>query len=143
MPEDKYQERDVLDKLGIHPGHVVALDHAERAIDPKMLQRIHERTGRPSAMEGETIDVVLASISETNDAVAVLKQWRARLVPNGSIWLLTAKRAQPDYIDQRELIAAGQAADMVDNKICSVSATTSAMRFVIRKKDRPSFCISG
>jgi hypothetical protein len=143
MPENKYQERDVLDKLGINPGYTVALDHAERAIDPNMLQRIHERTGRPPAMEGETVDVVLVSISETSDAVAVLKQWRARLVPNGSIWLLTAKRAQPDYVDQRELIAAGQAVGMVDNKVCSVSATTSAMRFVIRKKDRSSFCISG
>ncbi len=136
MPENKYQERDVLDKLGIHPGQAVALDHAERAIDLNTLQRIHERTGRPPAIEGETVDVVLASISETSDIVAVLKQWRARLVPNGSIWLLTAKRAHPGYVDQRELITAGQAAEMVDNKICSVSATTSAMRFVIRKKDR-------
>lgn len=30
----------------------------------------------------------------------------------------------------------GDAAGVVDNKICSVSDTTSAMRFVIRKVDR-------
>ncbi|HEY3991353.1 MAG TPA: DUF3052 family protein [Ktedonobacteraceae bacterium] len=134
MPEQKYQDRDVLDKLGIKPGHTVALDHSDQAIDPDLLQRINERTGRGLASEDENVDIVLARINEISNAVALLQRWRPRLVPNGGIWLLTAKRNQPSYVDQRELIAAGQAADLVDNKICSVSATTSAMRFVIRKK---------
>ena len=136
MPEKKYQNRDVLDKLGIKPGHTVAFERTGQAIDPDLLQRISIRTGRPSATEDETIDVVLVAIDETSDTVALLKQWRARLAPNGGIWLLTAKRAQPGYVDQRELIAAGQATGVVDNKVCSVSATTSAMRFVIRKQER-------
>nr|MBA2451381.1 DUF3052 family protein [Chloroflexota bacterium] len=69
--------------------------------------------------------------------VALLETWKPRLQPNGGIWLLTPKRGQPGYVDQRELIAAGLAAGLVDNKVCSVSDTTSAMRFVIRKADRP------
>ena len=50
--------------------------------------------------------------------------------------MLTPKRGQVGYIDQRELILAGPAARVVDNKTCSVSETLSGIRFVIRKKDR-------
>jgi hypothetical protein len=133
-----YENRDLVDKLGIKPGQAVAFAHEARAINPDLYQRIVERTGRGPANEDEALDVVLASIDKTSDAVAVLKKWRAHLAPNGGIWLLTAKRGQPGFVDQRELIEAGQQAEVVDNKICSVSSTVSAMRFVIRKKDRPT-----
>jgi len=138
MPEKTYQDRSMLDKLGIQPGQAVAFATAIQLAVQDLPQRILERTGRPLATEDEALDLVLAVIDETTDAVALLKQWRQRLTPGGGIWLLTAKRGQPGYVDQRELIAAGQQAEVVDNKICAVSATVSAMRFVIRKKDRPA-----
>lgn len=137
MPERNYQDRDVLDKLGIKPGFAVALANEARKIDPALCQRVIERTGRQPATEAETLDIVLAIVDETSNVVTVLQKWRSHLAPNGGIWLLTAKRGQPGYVDQRELIEAGQQAEVVDNKICSVSPTLSAMRFVIRKKDRP------
>jgi Protein of unknown function (DUF3052) len=136
MPEKDYRERSVLDKLGIQPGQVVAFAPAAREIDPDLYQSIIERTGRSPATEDEALDIVLAVIDETTNVVEVLKKWREHLAPNGGIWLLTTKRGQPSYVDQRELIAAGQQAGVVDNKICSISPTISAMRFVIRKKDR-------
>lgn len=136
MPEKKYQDRGVLEKLGIQPGYAVAFANAVQEIDPDLPQRIIERTGRPPATEDEALDIVLVVIDETTDAVEVLRKWRQHLTPSGGIWLLTAKRGQPGYVDQRELIAAGEQAEVVDNKICAVSSTVSAMRFVIRKKDR-------
>jgi hypothetical protein len=136
MPEKKYQDRGVLEKLGIQPGYAVAFANAVGEIDPDLPQCIIERTGRSPATEDEALDIVLAVIDETTDAVEVLKKWRQHLTPSGGIWLLTAKRGQPGYVDQRELITAGQQAEVVDNKICAVSSTVSAMRFVIRKKDR-------
>lgn len=138
MPDKTYQNRDILDKLGIQPGHAVAFANAIEKIDQDLFRRIVERAGRSPALEDEAPDIVLAVVDETTDAVALLKQWRQRLKQNGGIWLLTAKRGQPGYIDQQELIVAGQQAEVVDNKICSVSSTVSAMRFVIRKKDRQS-----
>jgi hypothetical protein len=132
MPEKNYQNRGILEKLGIKPGQAIATWE----IDPALLQRIIERTGRAPATEDEALDIALVAIDETSDATEVLKKWRQRLTPSGSIWLLTARRGQPGYVDQRELIAAGQQAEVVDNKVCSVSPTISAMRFVIRKKDR-------
>jgi hypothetical protein len=136
MPEKNYQHRDILDKLGIKAGQAIAFSHEAWKIDLALLQRIIERADRSPATEDEALDIALVTIDETSDAVEVLTKWRQRLTPGGSIWLLTAKRGQPGYVDQRELIAAGQQAEVVDNKVCSVSTTMSAMRFVIRKKDR-------
>jgi hypothetical protein len=137
MPDRDYSHRGVVDKLGIKPGHAVALVEAAGPLDSDLRERVIARAGRAPALDGDAIDVALVTADATTDAVAVLGRWRSRLEPSGGIWLLSPKRGQPGYVDQRDLIAAGLAAELVDNKSCSVSDTTSAMRFVIRKRDRP------
>jgi Protein of unknown function (DUF3052) len=134
VPEKDYSHRDVLDKLGIKPGHAVAV---VGPADPDLSQRVLEKTGRAIAADDEPADVVLVWADAHTDAVATLQAWKHKIDPSGGIWLLTPKRTQPGYVDQNDLIEAGKQAGVVDNKICSVSDTTSAMRFVIRKADRP------
>ena len=136
MAERDYSHRDVVDKLGIKPGYAVAFALEAREIDAGLRERILLKTGRPPAEDDEAVDVVLAFIDHTIPATEVLKHWKPRLNPTGGIWLLTAKRGQPGYVDQRELIEAGGEAGVVDNKVCSISDIVSAMRFVIRKRDR-------
>lgn len=140
-----YSQRDVVDKLGIKPGHVVAFATHAQSIDATLRQNILKRTGSPVATSeatdaaneaDEVVDVALVTVDEKTDVVEALQYWRRRLRANGGIWLLTAKRGQAGYVDQQELIIAGKQAGVVDNKVCSVSPTTSAMRFVIRKADR-------
>lgn len=70
-----------------------------------------------------------------------LHQLRAALEPNGGIWVITAKKGHTSasgmaYLNQTDLIPLGLAANLVDNKTCSISERESGMRFVIRKKDR-------
>ncbi|MBV9323164.1 MAG: DUF3052 family protein [Chloroflexi bacterium] len=134
--EREYSHRDVVDKLGIKPGSAVAFAAAPRQIDPALRERALIRAGRDAADDDEAVDVVLVGADPSTDVVAVLVAWRSRIDPAGGIWLLTPKRGQPGYVDQRELIEAGPAAGVVDNKICSVDEHTSALRFVIRKTDR-------
>jgi hypothetical protein len=136
--ERDYSHRDVVDKLGIKPGYAVAFVADSGAVDPALRERALARAGRAAAAADEPPDVVLAWIDADTDAVGLLRDWRARIDPAGGIWLLTPKRGQPGYVDQRELIAAGSAAGVVDNKSCSVSDATSGVRFVIRRADRPS-----
>jgi hypothetical protein len=136
VPERDYRHRDVVDKLGVKPGSAVAFGAAPQAIEPALRARVLERAGRPAAEPGEPADVVLLGADATTDILAVLSHWRGRIDQAGGIWLLTPKRGQPGYVDQRDLIACGPAAGLVDNKICSVSDSVSAMRFVIRKVDR-------
>jgi hypothetical protein len=136
QPERDYSHRSVVDKLGIKPGHAVSFDAAPRPIAPELHAQALERTGRDPADSDEPVDVVLVGADTTTDVHAVLSTWRTRIDPAGGIWLLTPKRGQSGYVDQRELIEAGPGAGLVDNKICSVDDHTSAMRFVIRKTDR-------
>ena len=135
-PERDYSHRAVVDKLGIKPGFAVAFDAAPREVDADLRARALEKSGRDEAHADEPVDVVLIGADASTDAVAVITRWRPRIDQAGGIWLLTPKRGQKGYIDQTELILAGPAAGVVDNKTCSVSDTTSAIRFVIRKTDR-------
>jgi len=136
VAERDYSHRDVVDKLGIKPGHAVAFEAAPVPVPPDLHTRVLARTDRAPAGADEPVDVVLVGADATTDVEAVLKRWRKRIDQAGGIWLLTPKRGLPGYVDQTELIAAGPAARVVDNKICSVSDTLSAMRFVIRRADR-------
>jgi Protein of unknown function (DUF3052) len=135
-PERDYSHRDVVDKLGIKPGFALAFDAAPAELDPGLRERALARAGRGVASPEEPVDVVLVGADRTTDVQRVLTEWRNRIDPAGGIWLLTPKRGQPGYVDQRELILAGPSAGVVDNKICSVDDRTSAMRFVIRRADR-------
>jgi DUF3052 family protein len=135
--ERDYAHRDVVDKLGIRPGHAVTFVVEAGEIDPALRQRILLRAGRLPAAEDEAVDIVVVRIERGISVSQVLERWKIRLKPTGGIWLLTPKRGQAGYIDQQELIEAGRQAGVVDNKVCSLSPTTSAMRFVIRRRDRP------
>jgi hypothetical protein len=137
--EKDYSQRDVLDKLGLKLGQMGALvSQTEAPFDEALHQKILTRLTLPQIDDTHIkLNVVLVRIDANSDAVAILREWRPRLEAAGSIWLLSPKRGQSGYVDQRDLIIAGQQAGVVDNKVCSVSDTTSAMRFVIRKADRP------
>jgi hypothetical protein len=135
--ERDYSHRSTVDKLGIKPGLAVAFDAAPRPVAADLRGSALERAGRDAAAAGEPADVVLIGADDSTDVVGVLNAWRERIDPAGGIWLLTPKRGQPGYVDQRDLIMAGPSASLVDNKICSVDDQTSALRFVIRRVDRP------
>jgi hypothetical protein len=134
--ERDYSHRDVVDKLGIKPGFAVAFDQAPLPVDPDLQTRALAKAGRTEAAADEPVDVVLIGADASTKVEIILARWRQRIDPAGGIWLLTPKRGQTGYVDQTELILAGPAAGVVDNKTCSVSDTTSAIRFVIRKVDR-------
>jgi DUF3052 family protein len=65
--------------------------------------------------------VALVAVSAGCDVVGLLRHWASALQQAGGIWLLSPKRGLPGYVDQRDLIAAGGAAGLVDNKACSLS----------------------
>jgi hypothetical protein len=134
--ERDYSHRDVVDKLGIKPGFALSFEAAPLPIEADLRARALARAGRDEADADEPVDVVLIGADASTEVESVLSRWRKRIDQAGGIWLLTPKRGQPGYIDQTELILAGPAAGVVDNKTCSVSDTTSGIRFVIRKVDR-------
>lgn len=115
---------------------VEPFDEAGFRVEADLRDRVLRRSGRPCAERGEAANVVLIGLDASANPVATLRHWKGLIAPNGGIWLLTPKRGKPGYVDQNQLITAGQAAGVVDNKVCSVSDDLSAMRFVIRRADR-------
>ena len=136
-PERDYSHRAVLDKLGVKPGLALIVDEASGPLDPAASDGLEDHLGRSLADE-PPFDVVLVVAKAAIDLVGKLEEWKGRIDPAGGIWLLTPKRKQPGYVKDTDLIDAGKASGLVDNKVCSVSEATSAMRFVFRKADRPA-----
>lgn len=132
--EARYAARDVTDKLGLLPGfQVIVVGKTDRAL----LEKVRAKIGRSFIKEGTEADVILYWAASANEITRMLKKLKRALVPNGGIWVITSKKGKGEpYVPDQQLIPAGLAAGLVDNKICSVSDTQSAMRFVIRREDR-------
>ncbi|MDX1660717.1 MAG: DUF3052 family protein [Gemmatimonadota bacterium] len=131
MTERSYAHRDVLDKLGIGPRTRVRL---EGDVPEDLAERIRE--GARVVHDKEGVDLVVWRIESLAEAEAGLEAARRRIVDDGGVWILTAKRGHDDYVKQTDLIPVGKAAGLVDNKVCSVDESTSAMRFVIPRERR-------
>jgi hypothetical protein len=132
----RYAAKDVLDKLVVKPGDAVL---TAGATDATLVARARKKTGRALARSGELADVVLYWPRTASEVTARLRALRKRIVETGGIWVISAKRGQErsgrPYLAS-EVIGLGLAAGLVDNKICSISDSDTAMRFVIRRSDR-------
>ena len=129
----RYAKRDLSDKLGLKEHQAV---HVAGKGDPALLARVSARVNRRFVGPGERADIVLYWLHAAGEITATLATLRASLQPAGGIWVITAKKGGEPYVPDRSLIPLGLAAGLVDNKICSVSDTHTAMRFVIRRTDR-------
>ena len=123
----------MLDKLGVKPGSRVAIVDLD---DPGFVSLLRERTddivkGKPR----ELVDLVFMGASDTAELrrLKVVKKW---IEPNGAIWVVRPKGGRAPIKDT-DVIDAGLAAGLVDNKIASFSETHGAMRLVFRLRDRP------
>ena len=133
MSPDEPSTRPLLDKLGVRPGAKIALVNLD---DAGFVKRLQERSsditmGRPK----DQCDIVFVGASSRADLarIAQVKSW---IEPNGAIWVIRPKGGRSDVRDT-DVIDAGLAAGLVDNKIASFSDTHGAMRLVYRIKDRP------
>src|SRR5713226_8542899 len=131
---DEPSTRPLLDKLGVKPSSKVAIVDLD---DAGFIKQVRERTtdvviGRPQSK----CDLVFMGASTFADLRRLneVKKW---IEPNGAIWVVRPKGGRSELRDT-DLIDAGLAAGLVDNKIASYSDTHGAMRFVYRLRDRPN-----
>jgi hypothetical protein len=124
--------KPLLDKLGVKPGSKVAVVNLD---DPSFMKLLRQRTtdvviGPPRGK----CDVVFIGADGASDLTR-LKKAKDWIEPNGAIWVVRAK-GKGSPLKETDLIEAGLAAGLVDNKIASFSDTHGAMRFVFRLRDR-------
>ena len=130
-PERDYSHRSLLDKLGVKPGQKIlilgvndgAFINDIQPFNPEFAER------QPVA----DIDLIFFSAEQKKD-LARLAQLRKSIVKNGGIWVIYPKGRQD--IRELDVIAAGKASGLTDNKVCGFSSTHTALRFVIPLADR-------
>ena len=115
------------------PGSRVAIVDLD---DPGFVSLLRERTddivkGKPR----KPVDLVFMGASDDED-LRRLKEVKKWIEPNGAIWVVRPKGGRAT-IKETDVIDAGLAAGLVDNKIASFSDTHGAMRLVFRLRDRP------
>jgi hypothetical protein len=125
--------KPLLDRLGVKPGARVALVNLH---DAGFIKLLRERTrdivtGKPRT----PCDLVFMGADEMDDLTR-LREVKTWIEPNGGVWVIRPKGGRSPLRDT-DLINAGLAAGLVDNKIASFSETHGAMRFVFRLRDRP------
>ena len=134
MSPDVPSTRPLLDKLGVKPGAKVAIVHLE---DSGFVSLLRQRTsdivkGKPSS----PCDLLFFGADSPAD-LQRLTDLKGYIEPNGAIWVIRPKGGRSALRDT-DVIDAGLAAGLVDNKIASFSETHGAMRLVFRLRDRPA-----
>ena len=128
---DKVYDSPLLDKLGVKAGQkisIVGLDD-EAFVDDL---QAHKADVRPRLRAESDLIFFAADTAKDLERIAHL---RAYIKPDGAIWVVRRKGAEAT-LKEVDVINAGLAAQLVDNKIASFSDTQAAMRLVRRIKDR-------
>jgi DUF3052 family protein len=125
--------KPLLDRLNVKPGAKVALVNLDDAGFARLLrQRTSDLVrGKPRT----PCDIVFLGASTHRDLERI-REVRTWIEPNGAVWVVRPKGGRSELRDT-DVIDAGLAAGLVDNKIASFSETHGATRLVYRLKDRP------
>jgi hypothetical protein len=130
-------------KLGIRPGHLVALlgdadgpalriaETLSAGLDPTVRLRTDLRAGGP-------YDVIVVFVRSASELRARFERGRRRLDVAGGLWVSWPKQSSPlaTSLKEGDVRAHGLATGMVDNKVCAIDEDWSGLRFVIRRSDR-------
>ena len=86
-----------------------------------------------------TLDVALLFATRKGELTRAFTPLARRLEPAGGLWVAWPKKvAQVESdLDFEAVQAVGLRAGLVDNKSCSIDETWQALRFVVRREDRP------
>jgi len=125
-------------KLGIKPGHRVALLRAPDAFEPDVLGELPGGVAVRRSARGP-VDVIVSFHTERADLERRLATLRAMMEPDAGLWIAWPKKASKVPTDITEDVVRDVAlpTGLVDNKVCAIDATWSGLRLVIRKELRP------
>jgi hypothetical protein len=129
-PRDTGSGRPLLDKLGVKPGHRVALVGFD---DERFRAELAER-GAVVQPPGPGLDLVFYWADRPAQLLGI-GEVRPLIRDDGAIWVLREK-GPARTVREVDVIDAGRAFDLVDNKIASFSDTVAAMRLVVPLNQR-------
>ncbi len=131
-----YSGTPLAQKLGIKAGHVLRLVGAPTGF-PALLEPLPDGV-RVIARSGPKTDVVVCFVTEYADLRRRFDSLAAAVFPAGGLWFAWPKKASKVQTDVTEDVIRDHAvaAGLVDNKVCAIDETWSALRIVHRRENR-------
>jgi hypothetical protein len=120
MSERDYSHRTLPEKLGMKPGMRI-----------RVAGDIGDELPRSSLRTN--LDLIIEGAESVDAAEEIFERVRPTLRGDAAVWIVTRKKGHARYVKQGDLIPLAKAFDLVDNKVCSVDADHSAIRFVVPK----------
>lgn len=127
----RYASRSLHQKLGISAGHEVALLHAP----PNFVLDVPGGVVIRRRARGH-VDLILGFFSSKNAVEREIVRLGKMVFPDGALWISWPKKASAlrTDLDDNTVRDVALALGLVDNKVCAVDATFTALRFVWRRR---------
>jgi hypothetical protein len=124
-------------KLGIKPGQLVALVNAPAGFAPS-LGELPGVELSDDLDDAPAFDVIVFFVTWRAELEAELGPLRQRMAPASGLWVGWPKRAAKVPTDMTDQVVRDVAlpTGLVDNKVCAIDGTWSALRLVIRRELR-------
>jgi hypothetical protein len=126
-------------KLGIKEGHRVAFIGAPTTFDATLGAPLEGVTIARTARGAHAFDVIVLFAKAKADLEKQLPALAEALAYDGGLWVAWPKKASRVKTDVTEdgVRTRGLAIGLVDNKVCAIDGTWSALRLVYRVENRP------
>jgi len=123
-------------KLGIKEGAAIAFSRPPAEFETT-LGPLPDGVRVKGSVRGP-LDVIVAFFTRRTEFERRLPALRGAMAPACGLWIAWPKRASGLPTDMTEDVVREVAlpTGLVDNKVCAIDATWSALRFVVRLRDR-------
>ena len=134
-----YSSTPLARKLGIKPDGRVALLAAPGGFESMLAPM--PAGARVMRSARKAVDVVVAFARTDAQLDARLARGRELLKSDGGLWIAWPKKSTgvQTSLDFDAVQGAGLLTGLVDNKVCAMDDTWSALRFVVRRADRAAW----
>ena len=132
-----YSGTPLATKLGIKPDFEVAFVNAPEGFAKQL--ELPARVTIKSASKSKDLDLILLFVTRQQTLTSSFPQYSGKIKPAGMLWVSWPKKASGVQTDLNENVIRdiGLANGLVDVKVCAVDDVWSALKFVVRLKDRP------
>ncbi len=133
-----YSGTPLPEKLGIGEGDEVALIGAPEWLED-LLGEVPSVVQLHTDLDGDTLfDVIVVFVSWRAELEAEIGRLRDRMAPACGLWVAWPKKAAKLPTDMSDNVVREVAlpTGLVDNKVCAIDETWSALRLVIRRENR-------
>jgi hypothetical protein len=137
-PAAGYSGTPLTRKLGIKPGHAVAVVGAPASFANGLAAL--SGADVTEALPGTgLLDVIVTFVRWREELQAQLPGLRRRMAPACGLWIAWPKRAAkvPTDMTDRVVREVALPTGLVDNKVCAIDEVWSGLRLVIRRELRP------